>query len=353
MRPKALIVEDDDRIIESIEDTLFSIGHEHVWTTNQQDAREMLSQADYDYVLLDLQIPAKPNRGGAAREFGCNLLHDIQRIKGRGQIPVIVMTAYGADCLDLTTELYANGASEFIAKPFPSKGRTLASVIRQVLNHHTAPTALPVPKVGKPSSFHGGELVFYTNRAELLGVTIISDQGTGQSMAILKQLRQRDQHGRFVRLSAEQLANAIGARGGVGTVTGCVQTLRRNCTRRLGKQGIEATARDLLDHDEQGYFLRDWIVVRDADQPSSPCSVPHGDVPAGSDWNERQEWILEQLRRGDTVERVMVEREFDVAEKTAKRDLAELVRYGMIRYVRRGRMGHYRLAAESGCAVSE
>ena len=47
---------------------------------------------------------------------------------------VIVMTAYSSDCLDLTTELHAHGASEFIAKPFSNKGRTLASVIRKVLS---------------------------------------------------------------------------------------------------------------------------------------------------------------------------------------------------------------------------
>jgi len=85
MKPKALIVEDDDRIIGSIEDTLFSIGHEHDWATNQHDAQQMLQDGEYSYVLLDLQIPAKPNRGGADKEFGCNLLREIQHIKGRGR----------------------------------------------------------------------------------------------------------------------------------------------------------------------------------------------------------------------------------------------------------------------------
>jgi len=137
MKRKALVVEDDERIIESIEDALFSIGHEHDWVTNQHDAQLRLKESEYDYVLLDLQIPAKPNRGGANREFGCNPLRDIQRIKGRCRTPVIVMTAYSSDCLDLSTDLQANGASEFIAKPFSNKGRTLASVIRKVLCDQT------------------------------------------------------------------------------------------------------------------------------------------------------------------------------------------------------------------------
>lgn len=341
MNPKALVVEDDDRIIESIEDTLFSIGHEHDWATNQHDARLRLKESEYDYVLLDLQIPAKPNRGGADKEFGCNLLRDIQRIKGRCRTPVIVMTAYSSDCLDLTTELHANGASEFIAKPFSNKGRTLASVIRKVLAERT-PRMSPPPGDTPPAtagSFAGGDLTFHPGHIELLGVRIISDRGTGQCMSILNLLRQKDGRGRFVRMSGEELAAAIRAGGGVGTVTGCIQTLRRNIVTRLRKAGITAGRADVIDHDEQGYFLRDWIVVCDGDERECPREVPADDpanvpagssdvpanVPAGTDLNPRQEWILGQLKQGVAIQRVMVEKEFDVGEKTAKRDLSELV----------------------------
>ena len=74
-----------------------------------------------------------------------------------------------------------------------------------------------------------------------------------------------------------------------------------------------------------------------------PADVP-ANVPAGSDLNPRQAWIVEQLRQGVEIRRVMVEREFDVGEKTAKRDLSELVQRGLIEYLRHGRNGCYRLA---------
>lgn len=86
--------------------------------TNQHDAQEKLRDTEYTCVLLDLQILAKPNRGGADKEFGCNLLKNFQQIKGPGRIPVIVMTGYSADCFDLSTELSRNGAGDFIFKPF-------------------------------------------------------------------------------------------------------------------------------------------------------------------------------------------------------------------------------------------
>ncbi len=148
MKARALIVEDDENIIESIEDALFSIGHEHVWVTNQLDAQEAMRSGKFDYVLLDLQIPAKPNRGGADQQFGINLLKDIQHIKG--QTPVIMMTAHTSECLDLTGELSAGGVSKFVSKPFKNNGRTLAKVIREALNSRGKSTAPVTPDHSQP-----------------------------------------------------------------------------------------------------------------------------------------------------------------------------------------------------------
>ena len=112
-----------------------------------------------------------------------------------------------------------------------------------------------------------------------MGVTIISDRGTGQCMAILKQLCEKDSRGQFVRMSGEELVAAIRARGGVGTITGCIQTLRRNIITRLRKAGIVAGRDDVIYHDQQGYCLRDWIVVCDGDTAECPSDVP-ANVPA-------------------------------------------------------------------------
>lgn len=53
------------------------------------------------------------------------------------QDDLINESIYSYDLLDLTTELCAHGASEFIAKPCSNKGRTLASVIYEVLDSQT------------------------------------------------------------------------------------------------------------------------------------------------------------------------------------------------------------------------
>ena len=272
MKPRALVVDDDARIIEEIEDTLFSIQHEHRCVTNQHDARQALQADSFDYVLLDLQIPARADRGGADMQFGIHLLEEIGRISGRAPLPVIVMTGYVANGFNLSTRLRELGATEFIAKPFLKEGRTLASVIRDVLKakgpQHQKGNR-PAGAARRP--FAGGDLDFFPDRVELCGVRIIGDTGTGQSMSLLNDLRHKDRHGRHARRSAGQLARAIGAPG-VGTITSCIRHLRRNIERRLLKhQGLVCGLYEVIDHDQQGYFLRDWIVVHDRG----------ADVPAG------------------------------------------------------------------------
>jgi two-component system, NtrC family, nitrogen regulation response regulator NtrX len=129
---RVLIVEDDERIVSQIEDVLASLGHEHEWAANQADAWKLFESKYFDYVLLDMQIPPDAH-GRALVECGLNFLRAIRKHKGADMPPVIIMTAYAGTCFDMTRSLIANGARDFIAKPFPETGRTLMTVIRGVL----------------------------------------------------------------------------------------------------------------------------------------------------------------------------------------------------------------------------
>ena len=59
--------------------------------------------------------------------------------------------------------------------------------------------------------------------------------------------------------------------------------------------------------------------------------------------NERQLWILDQLRSGIQVTRTMVENQFDIREKQAKRELAGLTNSGLVAFIRKPRPGFYKL----------
>jgi DNA-binding response OmpR family regulator len=362
-----LIVEDDPRVVEEIEDTLDSIRHEHVWASNVQDARKAVAAEQFTYVLLDLEIPTKPNRGVASKENGAILLEEIQRIKGLQRPSVIVMTGHSQYCLNRVNGLREKGADAFISKPFPTESHTLTCVIRKVLKDHDRQTLVRQAwSDDTASAFAGGEMVFFDDHVDLIGVKIISDRGGGTTMHVLGELRRRDAARRFVRRSAEELAKAVRATGGVSTITGCVRALRRNITDRLRKHlNIAVQPEDVIGHDEQGYYLQDCISVRDAADTDSDGDGPAGrsadsravpaappDVPARGtgeaslrDLNERQQWVLRELQRGTRVQRAMLEQKFEVADKTAKRDLADLTARGAVEFVRVGRDGYYRLSS--------
>src|SRR3972149_7666560 len=105
----------------------------------------------------------------------------------------------------------------------------------------------------------------------------------------------------------------------VGTVTSCIGHLRRNIAERLEKElGVERGLDDVLARDEQGYFLREWILVHD------------GGALVGSG-------------NGVRLQRKMLERHLRVTAKTAKRDFAELCKLRRIEFVRSPSPGYCRL----------
>ena len=445
------MVEDDQRFVGPIEDALSSLGHAWLVATNQQEAEELLRRETFAYVLLDLEIPARAS-GGAHREFGANLLASVRRIKERERLPAIVMSQRDPDFIEIAGDLVRAGASDFIAKPFAAHGgRTLSSVVRRALAEHQrrqrrhdretnedrradsrVPCATPagpeyadtenaapesaasaaqvddetlfapvmarqrvaarqrVVEVAPPRRFAGGELEFFADRVELDGVTIISDRGAGLSLMLLDELRQRDGRGCYVRRSAEELATALRTLGGIGAVTGCVATLRRNITARLRRhRHVDVAPDDVIVNDEQGYHLRDWIQtpatsvenvenvektgntenadagratgeqrtcenparehtacehsVYDRRQIAIPFAIPFPGRPREEHLNERQRWILDRLAAGRRLTRRDVEAQFDVHARTAKRDLSGLIDRRWIEFQRQGRGGEYRL----------
>ena len=226
-------------------------------------------------------------------------------------------------------------------------------VIEQALESVT-PIQLP-EKSPQLKTFPGGSLVFCDRHVELQGIKIVSRRGNARSIAVLQSLARKDVSGRFVRMSADELARAVGQMAGANTITASIQTLRNNTVARLRNAGIACGPEDLIAHSEQGYYLREWITLHVTGEDSVTADVPANvpamlhNVPADGPANDpedgainpRQEWILNELRSGTDVRRVHVERQFCVAEKTAKRDLSDLVARGMIVYMRHGRAGHY------------
>ncbi|MBM4043988.1 MAG: response regulator transcription factor [Planctomycetes bacterium] len=370
---RALVVEDDAEIVKAIEDTLLGLGHKHDRADNLQDARRLLEANHYDYVLLDLQIPAQPNRGFARIEHGVSLLEAVRHIKGNGRLPVIIMTAYHSQCLDQTAELMAAGASRFISKPFPESGRTLARVIQDVLDEHRRKfpdAAAAVNQPPKAAPFAGGPLAFYPDHIELCRETIVERTRRGHAWAVLHLLRERNPRGNHVRLSGAALAKAVNRSLGQNAIAQCVAALRERITSIMrDRLNLACGKHDVIDNRGGGYHLTPKIVVEvhDGDGAHGPAPAENvtghttgdtgvtkpvvtanvtGDtknVTPGCALNERQKWVLAELARGTKITRPDVEKQFDVTARTVKRDLKDLLGLGLAEFVVRPRPGHYRL----------
>ena len=274
---RALVVEDDGEILKSVEDSLLGLGHKHDCANNLQDAKQLLEANHYDYALLDLQIPAQPNRGFAKIEHGVNLLETIQHIKGKGRLPVIIMTGYGSECLDQTVDLLAIGASQFISKPFPETGRTLARVIQDVLAEHRRKfpdAAAAVNQPLKAAPFAGGPLAFYPDHIALCGETIVERTHRGHAWTVLHLLRRRNSRGNYVRLSGDALAKAVNRGLGQNAIAQCVAALRERVANTMrDRLNLVCGKHDVIDNRGGGYHLTPKIMVEvhgNGSQPTTP-----------------------------------------------------------------------------------
>ena len=85
---------------------------------------------------------------------------------------------------------------------------------------------------------------------------------------------------------------------------------------------------------EMGSAVR--VVFRPYIEPVVPSEIP--DVPV----NSRQEWLLEQLSQGVDIKPISIIEKWNVTEKTAKRDIADLKGRGIIEFVGAPKTGRYR-----------
>lgn len=268
MTYRALVVDDDREIIDIVDESIESLGHEHDDAMSQEEGRERLFAAKHDYYLLDLGLPLRRGRGLPRIQNGENLLAEICDYRHGDPAPIIVMTGYGLDSPDLAVQVMKLGATDYITKPFPSIGKTLDNTIRDALarqyggnrwrldpgSHLTLPA---------PVHFQGGDLVFHEDRVELCGITVV--EGQTRIRQILDELRARRVTGKYVAHSGTKLAKNIGAIGGQNAVADAIKDFRDVVVERLKEKGISCDRKDVVQTGSSGYRLAEWITVGDGE----------------------------------------------------------------------------------------
>jgi len=102
---KLLVVDDEQSICWGLTRLGESIGHDVVTASSAEQALDLVEQQQPDVIVLDVRLP------------GMDGLTAIKQFQQRvGQVPIIVITAYGD--LNTAVEAVRNGAFEYIVKPF-------------------------------------------------------------------------------------------------------------------------------------------------------------------------------------------------------------------------------------------
>lgn len=361
---RALIVEDDPRIMESIVDVVESLGHGHVTASCQDDARQLLNGQPYSYALLDLEIPVKQGRNFPRIENGINLLRELVNQYGK-QTPVIVMTAHGNDGPYQGVDCMKMGAADYIPKPFPVRGRTLDKAILEALEHSGQAGAKVSKKrpSGPPRAFEGGKMVLFKRRVEICGVEVPISQSMHK---ILMLLTERRSNGKYAAYAGSDLTESLGSDCGQNGIASQVLEFRKKVIQRLlDEANVTCGRTDVINSGGPGYRLQDWITVDvgtrvaalagagastgprsdSAQVDASDDSQDDHDSSAVDGLNERQSWAVSQLRQGVQLQIRHVIDRFGCSSTTAKRDLTALKTAGLVRFTGSARAGHYQLTS--------
>lgn len=425
MRPKALIVDDDPDIREAVSEILDSLHHTYEVADSLATAREQLESGNYNYILLDLEIPVRAGRSLSRIQNGENLLEEIVQRRGSNSSPiVIVMTAHGTDGPDLAVDMMKKGACDYVTKPFQTSGRTLDKSIRAALTLVAGTAAKQEMEASVPGEdadsqsvtsgnanlvpFTGGTMKFFDDRVELCGATICS--GSRRRREALHLLRLKDKKGEFIAYSGEELAKKISL-AGPDSAASLIRDLRKEIRTALQSVGMECQAEDVILSRGIGYRLSQKLSVEQnglfkvtaeqghtsvSPQPNDPDREPDDDpdsdpddgtdepvrdtdrepvndlddtanelddtrratagsppVPDVHSVEDRQNWIVEQLRIGRKLRIAHIVEDLKCSESTAKRALNSLKDENIIEWVGSTKAGNYRLKVTSQAATSD
>jgi two-component system response regulator HydG len=121
MKPRALIVDDEQAECELFADALRHAGFEPEWVQDPLSALDVLSKRQFEVVVTDLNMPTMN---------GAELCRRVKEVLPH--LPVVVVTAFGS--IDGAVDAMRSGAYDFVTKPFDVDAVGL--VLRRAVEHH-------------------------------------------------------------------------------------------------------------------------------------------------------------------------------------------------------------------------
>lgn len=175
-KPRILVVEDERDVRDLMLIHLKREGHEAVAVEDGEEALRMLTQADYELVVLDWMLP-----GLSGLEICKRLRADRSSLKNMN-LPILMVTAR-ADTSDIVIGLEM-GADDYITKPFeiPVFLARVRALLRRAISQKEAPSyKLQVGNISLDIESHqvfcgNQELVLTPSEFKLLSA-LMSNQG--------------------------------------------------------------------------------------------------------------------------------------------------------------------------------
>jgi FixJ family two-component response regulator len=251
-----LIIDDDHGVCEDLEDRIAAMGYQSESVHCLEHALAALGKSDtsIDLILLDLEIPVKPE-GPTRRQTGLTLLERL--VAEAGTPPIIVITSHGKGQHNLCRDVMQQGAKGFISKPFDEDPPE--EQIKRVLANGTSE---PTPSNGTLRTFQGGELVVHESQFELIGIDIGGSRSGTIIRRVITALAPKP-GAKAKRMSAKDLSDALGNIGGP-SVTSAINDFRTQCVDKMRVAGVECQKDDIIETPPgNGYRMKAWITVRE------------------------------------------------------------------------------------------
>lgn len=366
---RVLVIEKDPIIAELVQDMLRIRGYTWSIARSCEEAAAIIREVRHCFAILDGNMLAWHEATKPSIRHCLTCLRQLR--ESQGPIRSIVLVEGSADDPDgvagimkASARMKDKGVVDFIPKPWAPFSTAIEDTLDRCL---TDPCACTQPLIVEPSSpllhdasgsvgacfapaptspvpFAGGALVIFPDRAELLGIKIMGDSGTGQSLEVLRALDQKLPSGRWRGTSAADIAKRIGA-DGERVVIGCVKTLRDNIVKRLLKLLNVACPLDgvIVNDGVQGYRFADWITVRHVTEGATPAANKSA---VGPDTASRREAIL-ALLDGTPIRVPAMVKALGLSDRTIRRLLDELKADGLVEFVGAPKTGFYRRTQES------
>ena len=153
---RVLVIDDDVELCELVTEYLQTEGFRVEAINDGTDAVEMAASGDYRLIILDVMLP------------GMNGFEVLRRIRGRSQIPVLMLTARGEE-VDRIVGLEV-GADDYLPKPF--NPRELVARIRAILRRTQEEASGFVPSQPESLSLGDIELDTGSRRVQCAGQAI-------------------------------------------------------------------------------------------------------------------------------------------------------------------------------------